>query len=295
MAAEDRKQEGEEHKEELVTGFEVGMRVFLAKYGSYLLLTAAVALLGWQIWNYYQKKQEVAVQEAWYDLQAAQSSTDNEPGKLARVIADHDVKPVQGQAYLALGNFYLRTVALGVAPQGVPDAKYDRDGQLAQAEDAFRHAINGYADDMLIDGAARLGLAAVAEDRGNWDDARKEYEALIDPKSRFAGSAYATTAEARLGKLDDFRHAPRLAAGSAIDLPGSTGTRPAGALDNFGLPQMGPGFMMPVEPTGPAAPPGLPLDVTPPGAAPATGPAAAAPAGLIAPPPATAPAASLPH
>jgi hypothetical protein len=288
MAAEDRKQDGEDQKEELVTGFEVGMRVFFAKYGSYLLLAAALALLGWQVWNYYQKKHEFAVQEAWSDLQAAQSSAENQPGKLARVIAEHDVKTVQAQAYIALGNYYVRTVALGIPPQGVSNAKYDRDAQLAQGEDAYRKALSGYADDMLVEGAARLGLAAVAEDRGNWDDARKEYEALTDAKSRFSGSAYASLAADRLTKLDDFRRAPRLAAGSALDLPGSTGTRPSTGLDSFNLPQMGPGFMMPVEPTSPGAPAGSSLNIIPPGA-PADAPAPA-PTGSTA-----TPATTLPH
>ena len=205
MAAEDsrKKDDAEDsQKEELITGFEVGVRVFFAKYGSYLLLAAAFALLGWQIWNYFQKKHQVAVQEAWLDFEQAEQSPDDLPAKLQGVIADHDIKPVQAQAWLALGNYYVGTVALGVAPN-VPGAKYDRTEQLNRAEDAYRHILDGFSDERVVAGAAHMGMGVVAEDQGNWDEARKQDEALTDSKSEFAGTACADQASDRGAKLKE--------------------------------------------------------------------------------------------
>ncbi|HVX85634.1 MAG TPA: hypothetical protein VH253_12705 [Phycisphaerae bacterium] len=294
MAADEprrKKEDDEEPKEELITGFEVGIRVFLARYGSYLLLAAAFALLGWQLWNYFQKKHQIAVQEAWLDLESAEQTTDNFPAKIQDVITEHNIRPVQAQAWLMLGDYYLQTVSEGVAPSA-PGAKYDRDQQLASAEDAFRKAVDGFPDERVVAGGARMGLGIVAEDRGNWTDARKQYEALSDPHGPFAGTAFATMAADRLSKLDQYKDAPRLATGAAPDFSNAFSPGPAGSATQPGgasLPLTGPdsSFMLPpgaagAEPAGPPspAPQAGGLSVEPPTSA----PAAPAP-----PPPATMP------
>ncbi len=251
-----KKDDAEEPKEELITGFEVGIRVFLAKYGSYLLLAAAFALLGWQIYNYFQKKHQVAVQEAWLDLESAQQTTQNFPAKIQGVIREHDIRPVQAQAWLMLGDYYLQTVAEGVPPSA-PGAKYDRDQQLASAEDAYHHAL-GFPEERVVAGGARMGLGVVAEDRGNWDDARKQYAALSDATGPFAGTAFASMAADRLSKLDQYKDAPRLATGAAPDFANP-------------LPSADTSFMLPSTPEGPepTAPPALSVE-PPPSSSPAT-------------------------
>src|SRR5688500_4767444 len=50
---------------------------------------------------------------------------------------------------------------------------------LADAEDAYQRVLREYPDQKLASYTAMFGLASIAENRGQWDAAKAQYEALI--------------------------------------------------------------------------------------------------------------------
>lgn len=210
MKAEERH---ELKENDMVSWFQYGLPIFLKQYGSYLLLALALCLLGYQLWNYREKKHAVEVQSAWNELAAASNpNTENAPAKLQAIINEYNVKPVQALAWLQIATFYTDAVAHGNPPEGYNGVKVTKDDALASAEKAANHVINEFPDQTLAVGKAHLALATIAEDRGDWDAAKKQYELLSDKGGPFADTAFALTAEAQLKLLDPYRKAPPLAA-----------------------------------------------------------------------------------
>jgi hypothetical protein len=90
---------------------------------------------------------------------------------------------------------------------------------LASASDAYQSVLNTYADQKHAAVAARFGLAAIAENRGDFDAAKKQYEAISQMTSDIA--AYQQMANLRLKMVDDLRK-PVIMANAATepaDLP----------------------------------------------------------------------------
>lgn len=73
------------------------------------------------------------------------------------------------------------------------------DMALEQAEAAYKLVLENYSDQMLPTATARFGLAAIAENRGKWDQAKQQYEA-INADSKMSDSNK-KLAETRLGLL----------------------------------------------------------------------------------------------
>jgi len=70
------------------------------------------------------------------------------------------------------------------------------------AEESYTGVLNQYPDETPAVVGARFGLAAVAEDRANWDEAKKQYQAIIDnPK---IAEAYRGQARLRLEKAAEW-------------------------------------------------------------------------------------------
>ncbi len=177
----------------------------LKQYGSYVLLVAACCVLSYQLWNYYQTKQEIALQSAWNEVNDADSpSTINPPAKLRSVIEKFDVRPVQAEAYLQLGKFYHDSVLAGNPEAGYKGVKIKKDAALEQAEAAFKKVISEYTDLPLAAAQAYLQLGAVEESKGDWDAAKRDYQKLIDKAGPYAGTAFASEAQFRLDSLDKF-------------------------------------------------------------------------------------------
>jgi hypothetical protein len=202
-----------------------GLPVFLRQNGSYVLLVLALGFLGWQLWNRHVQNQEFALQQAWDELNAVDprplalrgppstmpdAKLDDNPAiALQRIIDENENKAVRAQATLELGNYYLLCVLFDSYPA---NSRMDRDDALNQAEKVYQKALVDFSDDLLVLGKARLGLAAVAEDRGNWDEAKKQYETLADKTGPFKGTPIVELGAGKLSKLEDRKKAPDLAA-----------------------------------------------------------------------------------
>lgn len=75
-----------------------------------------------------------------------------------------------------------------------------RTGAMATAAESYQSIIQTYGDQPLPVAGAHFGLAALAEDQGKWDDARKEFQAIIDQPNLPA--SIAAQAKARLDSID---------------------------------------------------------------------------------------------
>jgi hypothetical protein len=106
----------------------------------------------------------------------------------------------QGDYNWALAN-YPEVPAAATRPSLKPDRPAPE--LLKAAQDAYKQVVSEYPDQKLSVTAAHFGLAAVAENQSNWDEAKREYDAIIasaDPKQGFKALA-----EDKLKRLDDLR------------------------------------------------------------------------------------------
>jgi hypothetical protein len=118
-------------------------------------------------------------------------------------------KAVLAQATLAEGDLAwaranfpdLSAASTQPSTQPVPKPEKDRPELLADAKTAYQEVVSKYPDQRIPATAAHFGLAAVAEDAHNWDEARKEYEAIKNGLD--AIDSYKRLADMKLKALDD--------------------------------------------------------------------------------------------
>jgi tetratricopeptide (TPR) repeat protein len=215
---------------------QVGLPIFLRKYGSYLLLALALALLGYQLWNWHVRKQMEQVQMAWSELDAASApNAQNAPDKLQAIINQYEVKPVQALAWLQIANVYLEDVAAGNPAEGYNGLKVSKAEALKKAEEAANHVIADYPDQKLAVGKAHLALGVVALDREDWEGAKKIFGELADKNGPFADTAFAIEGGAQLAHIDDYRKTPRLA-DMAVPVTTAPATQSGVITPGVGLP-----------------------------------------------------------
>ena len=179
---------------------------YLKEYGSYIILAISLVFLGYQLWNWNATKQAVKLQNAWVDLgRASEPTVANPRGKLLEVINSYDIRPVQAQAWLRIGRFFNETIIAGNPLAGVRDVKVTREEALDGAKKAFDTVVRDFADQPIAVAAAHLNLGTVAENRGEWDAAKKEYEIVADEKGPWANTAFASEAKRKIKNLDEIK------------------------------------------------------------------------------------------
>ena len=90
----------------------------------------------------------------------------------------------------------------GAATQPSLRMETSKEQLLQGAEDSYTAVLNEYPEEAAAVVGARFGLAAVAENGGNWDEARKHYQAVAD-NERLA-QAYRGQAKLRLDRAPDW-------------------------------------------------------------------------------------------
>ena len=78
MKAEERH---ELKENDLQSWFQYGFPIWIKQNGSYVLLAAALVLLGYQLWRYYSQKQEFKAQGAWAENCSPPSSRASTTGR----------------------------------------------------------------------------------------------------------------------------------------------------------------------------------------------------------------------
>src|SRR5688572_2827793 len=91
---------------------------------------------------------------------------------------------VLSEVLLARGdlNWALSTLAEipGAATQPSLRMEETREQLLAGAAESYTTILNQYPDETPAVVGAHFGLAAIAETKGNWDEARQHYQAIVD-------------------------------------------------------------------------------------------------------------------
>ncbi|MEO6435239.1 MAG: tetratricopeptide repeat protein [Tepidisphaeraceae bacterium] len=137
-----------------------------------------------------------------------------------------DDRILTAEALLARGDLNWTAATLpelaGAATQ--PSLAVNRKELIDTAAEAYRSVADGYPDNKSANYAARFSLAAIAEDRGQWDDARGIYEKLAAETND--QPAYQQLAAERLRILPQLRKPVLLAPPATLPTQPST-TKPA--------------------------------------------------------------------
>ena len=186
-----------------------------------------------------------------------------------------DDAKLQAEAHLARGDLNWTLANLPELPGAAtqPSLKIARDPAelLKAAEDAYQTVLSKYADQQHAAIAAHFGLAAIAENRSQWDAAKKEYEAVATMKN--VPQAYLEQARIRLQKLPELQQPVTIAAPATMPnwaaLQAAASTMPSSPLP--------PGIAAPttLSATKPSPPGVAPAPVKPPATAPKPSPTTA--------------------
>jgi len=149
---------------------------FFRRYGTRLawgaLIVAIVALVA--VYAINRRKQKRA--ELWAEYYSLISSIEkNEDWFVrARNLAEQDSEDrVAALACVALGDTYSAAAAglMDDVPLGQPPA--------GLAEEYYRRVLQQFSERRVAVGSARLGLARLAETKGDFEAARREYDAIL--------------------------------------------------------------------------------------------------------------------
>lgn len=209
-----------------------------------------------------------------------QSAKDAEDA-IQAIIGLADDPTITAEALVARGdlNWVLATMPELPGATTQPTLKFDRDEKelLDLAAESYNAVLTQFPAQSASVIAARFGLGAIAENRGNWDEAREQYE--IIEKNENLGSAYRTQARARLVSLDRWKSAPLIAPPATAPATAAMQTTqpatPGTPTTQSTLPPAPLGPTPPVEATAPAtteAAPAAATAATTTPAAPATAP-----------------------
>lgn len=118
------------------------------------------------------------------------------------------------------GDFYWTLANLPALPGAATQPSLELDvkpeAALSQAEAAYQSVLNTYSDQKMPVITARFGLAAIAENRGKWSEAKAQYEAIINSD---AMDAYKEVARRRERALVSLQSGNWLTVAGATTLP----------------------------------------------------------------------------
>jgi len=154
-----------------------------------------------------------------------------------RVFDDTDDRTLVAEAYVARGDLMLALLNLpelpGATTRPVQGANTSSE-QITQAERSYREVVSNFSDITPSVTTARFGLASLAEHQGKFDEARKQYDALV--ASSQTPGVLKQLAQARLANLDNIA-APVLLADASTQ-PAADLTAPPVAPDGPTLPAL---------------------------------------------------------
>jgi hypothetical protein len=126
---------------------------------------------------------------------------------IGRALTLSDDKKIAAEALLAKADLAWELATLPAIPGAATQPTLQvRDPKelISNANEAYQTILNNYADQIYAAIAARFGLAALAENKRDFDAAKSQYEKLALETKDFP--AYQQLAAERLKKLDELRH-----------------------------------------------------------------------------------------
>lgn len=296
---------------------------FLQRWGTPLLLIAALVSGAFLAFKMYKEKKIEQLDNAFVEYEAA--SGDNASPEALIAVAEQfgSVKSVSLLARLDAADAYLQSVRSGAKPgarfktdgtlESADDAMTpaDRESFLAKAEEQFKAVLSaseGDSNRKMFATGALFGLAAIAESREKYDEAKANYDRVIALAPAGTVDLQAEIAKQRIASIDSLKTLPPLLSRAELPKPPeppapapAPGTEPT-AITPIGPvlePIPGPPVTNPAaDPAAPAPTPTPVADPAPttppatPGTTPPTTPPATDPAPVVPPttPPTTPPA-----
>lgn len=170
----------EQHEQNDLQAFTSGFSGWWERWGTYVLVVILIVVGGFAAKRWYNHFRDEAHEKRWGEL-----SRETSPPALKGVAEDNAGTVVEAFAYLRAGDAALTQATFPKAelstttmPAAAPST--DPKKALEDAEGFYKRAIASSACPKIVKLNAELGLAAVAEARGNWDDAAKIYKGLLD-------------------------------------------------------------------------------------------------------------------
>jgi predicted negative regulator of RcsB-dependent stress response len=195
---------------------------FFRRHGaklSYGLLAVAVVVLGWTLWHRHAVSKQVDIQNRYEQLRVLAARPGAKPEDLAagfRELAEQDTVPwVAADALVSLGHMHATQAVLNDDPQARRKAQ-------AEARSAYQQVVQQFGGHPAIAAAARVGLGKLAEDEQKFDEAKKQYQAVLDMPN-IGGYSVRREAQAALNQVNSYGSEPRL----ATSLPGWLAARQA--------------------------------------------------------------------
>jgi hypothetical protein len=134
-------------------------------------------------------------------------SFDDSAGPLANELAnlaqESSGKPVKKTALLQRARLLRSQLFYTNSP--ISPAK--KQELLSQVESIYQSVLLNYSHDVIASGSAQIGLALVAEDRLQWDQARQAYQAILDEaEGKWSGTIFPSQASLRLQAIGELEN-----------------------------------------------------------------------------------------
>lgn len=204
---------------------------FIHEYGSRILTVAIIVLVVgvglWQ-WLSYRDSQQIETIENLQNIMMQQSRMQSAAAQRGMVAGGQKNDLMAMESYNVSGlagalgelasentNTAIGMMALLQQGEAIRSTLYYSDHDMSgeekeqlykQAEQIYQNLIRLYPQEAVAMGTGRLGLGLLAEERGNWDQAKKTYESIVkEQDNRFAGTIFAQQARIRLALIDDIK------------------------------------------------------------------------------------------
>jgi len=214
---------------------------WLRKWGTPILMVAALSAVGYTLYLRYQVGQSQRVDKAFAEFELARAGGSASPSALAAVATEFEgVRAVSMLARLEAADRYVDAVRrrmkigaeLAVSEQGTPtgalakpeDAltEADREEYLSQAAALYQRVhddASTSSGNLLTRVNAMYGLAAVAECRRDWDDATQWYNRIASLVDGTTYVLHKKVAEQRVNELGELRTTPPLPLDAQVPKP----------------------------------------------------------------------------
>ena len=215
-----------------------GFPDYWREYGNKVMLVIIVFLIAYLAVRYYNDKKARQAQDVANSLEAIQTqlgtldqleqmssrtdaaavadirqkSTSAVNDAINTLLNSSKDPKIQARAYLAQGdlNWHLANMPDPPGAATRPDLKINnRDALLSESKSSFTKVLDPPYNQSALDVfTARMGLAAIAENQGAWDEARKQYQAILDATG--LPQSFKDLARERLTHLPDIQKAALL-------------------------------------------------------------------------------------
>lgn len=223
------------------------------------ILTVVVALIIVFVAGYlYIAHQRETLAQGWADLARYQGPPGATPADQIRYFKEIEQRGLDPRLS---ANALYQAAQLALAQVGDPNRSESEQADYArQAEEMFQQITQRFREQTPTVAGAQLGLGLLAENRRDWETARKLYRAIVD-EPRYAALPARMQAEYRLKQMPSWETA-------VVFPPPATAPATQPAISAVDAPVAPSAAAAPVELTPAAIEPAAPVDAAPDGPAP---------------------------